>query len=154
MNYFAIVHHDPGSAYGVSFPDVPDCFAAADDFADLQKNAIEALDDYLSDLDEFPVSRDIEAIRAEVAEDLAEGAFLLSVPYIARDTVKLRKNVSMERSVWAAIEAEADKLTNSNVSAFLTMAARNEILSRHGQTVDRTVGPAAVSRAYQKIADL
>ncbi|WP_373089903.1 type II toxin-antitoxin system HicB family antitoxin [Sneathiella sp.] len=36
MKYFiALVHKDPDSAYSVEFPDVPSCFSAADDQADL-----------------------------------------------------------------------------------------------------------------------
>ncbi|WP_170764882.1 type II toxin-antitoxin system HicB family antitoxin [Ruegeria lacuscaerulensis] len=150
MHYFAIVQHDPGSAYGVSFPDVPDCFAAADEAADISKHAIAALDDYFADLDEVPVPRDIEEIRAEVSDVLAEGAYILSVPYIPRDTIKVRKNVSVERGLWDAAEQAASEVTNGNVSAFLELAVRNEILIRQGQVV-----PAGmVRRAYRQTSEL
>ncbi|WP_226688825.1 type II toxin-antitoxin system HicB family antitoxin [Ruegeria arenilitoris] len=62
------------SAYDVCFPDVPNCFAAADESGDVIENAISALDYYFSDLDDLRVARDLQAIRVEVAEELTEGA--------------------------------------------------------------------------------
>ena len=41
--YFALVHKDPDSAIGVSFPDVPGCFGAGDTFAEAVASALEAL---------------------------------------------------------------------------------------------------------------
>ena len=49
MFYFAIVHKDEDSAYGISFPDVPGCFSAADREEDIIANAIEALSLYFED---------------------------------------------------------------------------------------------------------
>ena len=126
MHYYAIVHHDPGSAYGVSFPDVPDCFAAADNTKDIMANAIAALDDYFADGHGVPDPRDIDIIRAELAEDLAEGAFLISVPLIERDTLVMRANISMRRGAIKSIDEYA-KMLDMNRSQFLEMAARNEM---------------------------
>ncbi|WP_339107136.1 type II toxin-antitoxin system HicB family antitoxin [Thioclava sp. GXIMD4216] len=126
MKYWAIVHHDPGSAYGVSFPDVPDCFAAADEEKDLMSYAIAALDDYFADGHEAPHPRDLEAIRSEVKEDLAEGAFLVQVPLVRRITKTVRANISMEQGLLEAVDETADRL-QMNRSAFLAQAVRNEI---------------------------
>ena len=41
--YIAVVNQEPESAFGVYFPDVPGCFSAADDLADLPGSAQEAL---------------------------------------------------------------------------------------------------------------
>ena len=41
--YIAIIHKDPDSAYGLTFPDAPGCFSAADEMDDLFANASEAL---------------------------------------------------------------------------------------------------------------
>jgi predicted RNase H-like HicB family nuclease len=30
MKYIAVIHHDPGSAFGVSFPDFPGCITAGE----------------------------------------------------------------------------------------------------------------------------
>lgn len=132
MDYIAIIHHDPGSAYGVSFPDLPGCFSAADDEEDIRKMALEALDLWFEDNPDAPEPRSIAEIRREVAEDLADGAYLMAIPYINRDTVSVRRNISMERGMWKAVDHAADLLTNGNKSAFLAMAARNEI-TRHGR---------------------
>ena len=131
VNYFAIVPHDPGSAYGVSFPDVPDCFAAADEPGDILTNAIAALDDYFADGHTAPEPRDIEAIRAELADDLAAGAYLIAVPHIARLSVSERINVSLARGLLRAIDAAVELTGTKHRSAFLAMAARKEIEQRH-----------------------
>lgn len=131
MHYFGIVHHEPGTAYGVSFPDVPDCFAAADDEKDILKNAIDALEDYFADGHPLPQARGLEDLRAELSEDLAEGAFLIAVPYIPRPTKSVRMNISMDQGLVKAIDEAAKRLTLSR-SAFLAQAAMKEIREEHG----------------------
>lgn len=82
MKYFyAIVHKDPDSAFGVQFPDLPGCFSAADDMAEVLPNAVEAVELWMEDQDASPEPRSLEAIKAEAAAELAEGAFVLAVPY-------------------------------------------------------------------------
>lgn len=123
--YFAIVHQDPDSAFGVTFPDLPGCFSAADELDDVVKNAAEALELWFEDQ---PVvePRSLAAVAAEYAEDLAQGAFLVAVPYIVPVGKPVRVNLSLDSGMLAAIDsAAADrKLTRS---AFLVQAARNEI---------------------------
>ncbi len=123
--YLALVHKDPDSAYGVSFPDLPGCFSAADDYADIVANAAEALDLWFEDMPEVP-PRDVGDIRNEVANDLRDGAFLIAVPYIRRMTRQRRVNISVDTGTLDAIDqaAEALKLTRS---AFIALAAANEI---------------------------
>lgn len=129
MYYHAVVHHDPGSAYGVSFPDISDCFAAADEEADIVTNAIAALDDYFADGHRPPEPKGIGQVVAEFAEDLAEGAYIISVPFIPRPTKLVRLNISMDQSLLQAIDASAKRL-GLNRSAFLSQAALNEITER------------------------
>lgn len=150
MNFICVVHHDPGSAYGVSFPDVPDCFAAADDEADIVKNAIAALDDYFADGHEIPDPRGIEEIRAEVADDLAEGAFLMSIPLVERKTQNVRRNVSMERGIWEAIDGAAEQAGLTR-SSWLSLAALNEIKGSHVTVMVKRKGPR---RSYKRELDL
>lgn len=47
MLYPAYVHKDKGSAYGLTFPDFPGCFSAADELADLSRMAQEAVEVHL-----------------------------------------------------------------------------------------------------------
>ena len=47
--FYALVHKDDDSAFGVQFPDAPGCFSAADALADVLPNAAEALSLYFED---------------------------------------------------------------------------------------------------------
>lgn len=124
-----VVHRDEGSAYGVSFPDAPGCFAAADELDELIPAAVEALTLWAEE-GALPTPRDMEAIRAEVADELAQGAALVAVPLVVRARVPRRVNVSLDRGVLEAIDAEARRRGMTR-SAFLTEAALNEIEARH-----------------------
>ncbi len=126
--YHAVVHKDEDSAWGVHFPDLPGCFSAAEDLADVQANASEAVMLYLEG-EKAPKPSTVEKIRDMAAGDLAEGAFLLAVPYVYVSNRPQRINISIDRGILDAIDAAATarKLTRS---AFLTEAARNEIEGR------------------------
>lgn len=84
--YIGIVHKDPDSAYGISFPDVPGCFSAADELDDVFAMAEEALtlwtEAMLEEGHAVPATRDLSAIRTdpEWEESLATSAFLIAVP--------------------------------------------------------------------------
>lgn len=127
--YHAIVHKDEDSAWGVQFPDLPGCFSAADELDDVLANASEAVGLYLEG-EKAPEPSSLESIRAIVADDLADGAFLLAVPYLTSNSRPTRVNISLDRGMLDAIDiaAATRKLTRS---AFLTEAARNEIEGRH-----------------------
>lgn len=79
--YVALVHKDPGTSYGVSFPDVPGCISAGDTLDEALANAAEALAGHLAlmraDGDPIPRPRSEKAIEAdpEFADDL-EGALV------------------------------------------------------------------------------
>lgn len=83
LTFIAVVHHDPGSAYGVSFPDLPGCYSGADEAEDVVTNAMEALGFWFEDQ---PIvrPRNVEELRSDVADDLREGAYLLAVPYLSQ----------------------------------------------------------------------
>ncbi len=127
--FFALVHKDQDSAFGVTFPDVPGCFSAADRADDIIPNASEALSLWFEDAD-AATPRDLAAISEEVAADLACGAFLVAVPLLTRSTRTVRINLSINHGTLADIDAAAAarKLTRS---AFLVEAARNEMLGLH-----------------------
>ena len=125
--YIAVVHKDENSAYGLHFPDVPGCFAAADSMDDVVRNGIESLRFYAEDR-ALPEPRNIEQIRnsKDVATDLADGAFLIAVPLIDDDAHVVRANISMESGVMRAVDAAA-KQRGLTRSAFLAQAARKAI---------------------------
>jgi predicted RNase H-like HicB family nuclease len=89
--YVALIHKDPGTSYGVSFPDVPGCISAGDTMeqalanaAEALANAAEALAGHLAlmraDGDKMPKARGLRAIKAdpELADEL-EGAIVKTV---------------------------------------------------------------------------
>lgn len=127
--YHAIVHKDPDSAFGVSFPDLPGCFSAADRMEDVIPNAVEAIELWFED-SAMVDPRPLEDVREEARDDLAAGAFLVAVPYIRADERTTKVTLSMNRGVLDAIDAAAAarRLTRS---AFVAQAARNEIEGRH-----------------------
>jgi predicted RNase H-like HicB family nuclease len=67
--YIVIVHKDHNSAYGMSFPDAPGCFSAADEIDDLFAMANEALELWVEGMREegfsIPEPRDFEVVRAD-----------------------------------------------------------------------------------------
>ncbi|OYW16150.1 MAG: CopG family transcriptional regulator [Novosphingobium sp. 12-64-8] len=130
MKYFyAVVHKDADSAFGVHFPDLPGCFSAADEIEQLVPNACEALELWFEDATEEVEPRSLDEVRSRAAADLAEGAFIVAVPRIRRSGRQVRANISLDRGMLDAIDrAAADRqLTRS---AFLADAARNEIEQR------------------------
>lgn len=106
--YTAIVHKDEDSAYGLTFPDLPGAFAAADDWDSIPAAATEALDLWFEDQDDVePATLDAIRSRDDVAQELAQGAVLMPVPYIRADTAVDRINSSVERALIKAIDQTA-----------------------------------------------
>ena len=127
--YLALVHKEPGSAYGLTFPDLPGCFAAADAEGDILRAGVEALELWFEDAE--PVTpRGPEAVAVEVAEDLAQGAFLIAVPLVQPSSRQKRVNISLDAGTLGAIDSAAEVLGLTR-SGFLTMAALNEIRGGH-----------------------
>ena len=126
MHYVAVIDKDPGSAYGIRFPEVPGCFSAADSFDDIVANAIEALSLFFEDGD--PVTPlGIEAVRDEVAGDIAEGAVLMMIPYVRDRKRVVRVNLSLEKGFLDTLD-EAARMRGMTRSAFVEMAATREII--------------------------
>lgn len=126
-HFFALVHKDTDSAYGIQFPDIAGVYSAADDAETIVTNAIDALRLFAED-DDLPAASshaDIMA-RAEVREELAQGAYLISVPLIENDAEVVRVNVSFERGMLRAVD-ETAKSRNMTRASFLAQAAKQAI---------------------------
>ena len=81
-SYIAIIHKEPESDYGVSFPDFPGCITAGVTLDEAKDMAVEALTGHirclLEDGEEIPAPSPLETIMA--TPDFADGvAFLVSV---------------------------------------------------------------------------
>lgn len=125
--YIAVVHKDEGSAYGLTFPDLPGCFAAADSWDDIPAAATEALDLWFEDQpDVDPASLDAVRKQQDVAAAVGQGAVLMSVPYIPADTALARVNISLERGLLRAID-ETARARGMTRSSFLASSARREL---------------------------
>jgi predicted RNase H-like HicB family nuclease len=127
--YHGIVHKDEDSAYGVYFPDLPGCFSAADDLDDIIQEASDALALYFDGKDDVIVPSSLQSIQNRAQDDLANGAFVILVPFIPNTNTPTRVNISLDAGILAAIDATASqqKLTRS---AFIAKATRNEIERR------------------------
>jgi predicted RNase H-like HicB family nuclease len=83
--YIAIVHKDPDSAYGLSFPDAPGCFSAADDIDDVFANASEAItlwtEAMIADRQKIPAPREFSELKRDPhwAESFADAALVIAV---------------------------------------------------------------------------
>ncbi|MYF06831.1 MAG: CopG family transcriptional regulator, partial [Rhodospirillaceae bacterium] len=121
MHYVAVIDKDPGSAYGVRFPEVPGCYSAADSFDDIVPNAIEALSLFFEDGEPVP-PRGIEAVREQVADSIAEGAVLMMIPYVRDRKRVVRVNLSLEKGFLDTLD-EAARMRGMTRSAFVQKAA-------------------------------
>lgn len=128
QTYIALVHKEKESAFGVTFPDVAGCFSAADDIQDLLSLASEALSLHLEDETSLPEARSIEVIRTdpEISQELANGAFLIAVPYIQLSGRTTKANITMDAGLLSAVDQTA-KERGLTRSAFLADLARREI---------------------------
>jgi predicted RNase H-like HicB family nuclease len=127
--FIAVVEQEGDSAYGVHFPDVPGCFSAADEEADVLANAQEALALYFED--EAPVKpRDLPTIRRdpEVAAFLARGSYLLAVPLVQLTGRTVRANITLDKGLLDAIDQAASERGLSR-SAYLADLAKRDVMA-------------------------
>ena len=132
MRYIALVHKEPDSSYGVSFPDFPGCVSAGDTLDGALSNAVEALSGHVrvmeADGDVIPQPRSLDDIMAdpELQEDRT-GALISAVPLLRDRGSTVRINISMDLGLLEAIDAEA-RSRGQTRSAFLASAARRELV--------------------------
>jgi predicted RNase H-like HicB family nuclease len=131
MRYVAFIHKDPGSAYGVSFPDFPGCISAGDTLEEAIDNAVEALSGHVrwmeADGDPVPSPRTPDEIIADpsLAED-RDGAMIALVPLVRDLGSTTRINVSLDLGLLQALDAEARHRKQTR-SAFIASAVRKEL---------------------------
>ena len=121
MKYAVVVHHDKGSAYGVTVPDLPGCFSAGDSFDEALGNVVDAIELHLEGMAE----EGIDIPRAEPVDahlenpDYAGGTWgfvdIDLTPFLGK-TEKI--NVTLPSAVIRKIDAK-----HKNRSRFLAEAA-------------------------------
>ena len=116
MRYPIVIHHDEGSSYGVTVPDLPGCFSAGDTIEQALELAPEAIAGHIETLlmegQPIPEQRPLEIHQADAV--YADG-------------------------VWALVEVDLAKLSGKAVRINVTMPARvlaiaDEVAAREGES--------------------
>ena len=127
-NYIAIVHKDPESDFGVSFPDFPGCITAGRNIDDAKDMAQEALtlhiQGMIEDGEQLPSPSKLEEIMAD--PDFADAAAYLVVDVPDAKSRTVRVNITVPEMTLKQIDAAAKKRGMSR-SSFLVHAAQNAI---------------------------
>jgi predicted RNase H-like HicB family nuclease len=130
-NYIAIVHKDPKSDFGVSFPDFPGCVTAGRDIDEAKDMAQEALtlhiQGMIEDGEQLPAPSKLEEIMAD--PDFADAAAYLVVDVPDTKPRTVRVNITVPEMTLKQIDAAAKKRGMSR-SSFLVHAAQNTIQSK------------------------
>ncbi|XPV75172.1 MAG: type II toxin-antitoxin system HicB family antitoxin [Desulfovibrio sp.] len=125
-SYYAVIHKDKDSDYGVSFPDFPSCFSAGSTLEETEVMAKEALafcmEGMLEDGDEIPEpNTDFKALYEEYANE--EGFHSLMLVTLPTKVKKVRVNISVPELDLDYIDTVANK-HGMDRSAFLIHAAK------------------------------
>ena len=135
MRYLAFIHSETNDAgetiFGISFPDFPGCISGGDTVEHVIAMGGEALafhiEGMIEDGDPVPAPRSTAAIKDDPdLADWREGADLAWVPVIFDQGSPRRVNLSLDKGLLDAIDAEARRRGMTR-SAFVSSAARKEI---------------------------
>lgn len=128
-DYFALIHKDPQSCYGLSFPDFPGCITAGETMSEAMKNASAILgfhiNSMMKDGDLIPEPSSLDAITSDPENT---GAIIALVSPQSPQRKAVRLNISIDSSLLNEIDVFAKK-SKMTRSAFLAEAARERIRS-------------------------
>ena len=131
--YIALLHKDPDSSFGVTFPDFPGCVTGGETLDAARMRAIEALAFHMEGLREdgepIPAPSNLDAVMADANNREAAAAFLVDAPMVRERAA--RYNLTMLPSLMAGIDHSA--MTKGETrSRWLAEAAREKILRDRG----------------------
>jgi predicted RNase H-like HicB family nuclease len=122
--YIALIHKDPDSDYGVSFPDLPGVISAGSTLDEARDMAAEALAFHLEGLaqdgEAVPEPSSLEEIMA-TAENRDGVAVLIAAP--DADVKSVRVNITLPADVLSEIDRYAER-EGFTRSGFLAQAAK------------------------------
>jgi predicted RNase H-like HicB family nuclease len=125
--YIALLHKEPKSDYGVSFPDLPGCVTAGRTLDEARAMAVEALmlhlQGMIEDGEAIPEPSSLDTIMAD-PENRDGVATLIPAPPLGGPGVRV--NVVLPENLLTEIDRHAENLGLSR-SAFLAEAARRAI---------------------------
>jgi len=126
-SYIALVHKDPDSDYGVSFPDFPGCITAGSTLQEAHEMAQEALHFHmagmLKDGERIPEPSSIEQIRLD-PDNSGEVALLVVAPAPSSRTVRVTLTVPEDALAMIDSYAEANGQSRSG----LMVAATRQVI--------------------------
>ena len=129
-NYIAVVHKDPKSDFGVSFPDFPGCITAGSSIDEAKDMAHDALSLHikgmLEDGDNIPAPSKLEDIMDDPAYSDAAAILVVSVSEVKPRSVRV--NITVPEDMLRRIDSVAKKRGMSR-SSFLVHAAQSAITS-------------------------
>lgn len=129
QNFIGLIHKDPDSDYGVSFPDFPGVATAGTDLDDARRMAEEALafhvEGMIEDGEAIPEPSSLEAIMSDPGNS---DAVAVLIPLRTPAKKAVRVNITLAEDLLRAIDAhaEAHGLTRSG---FLARAAARQMTS-------------------------
>lgn len=127
MLYPIYVHKEDASAYGASFPDIPGCFAAADDIQSLPLAAQQAVEAHFGIDDDLIPSASTPDKWADLPDYQSGGFWMLVEIDLSRVRSRsVRLNISLPESLIQRIDATA-RARGQSRSAFLAAAAEHEM---------------------------
>ena len=129
-NYIAVVHKEPKSDFGVSFPDFPGCITAGSSIDEAKDMAHDALSLHikgmLEDGENIPTPSKLEDIMDD--PDYSDAAAILVVSVSAEKPRSVRVNITVPEDMLRKIDTVAKKRGMSR-SSFLVHAAQNAMTS-------------------------
>ena len=129
-NYIAVIHKDPNSDFGVSFPDFPGCITAGSTIDEAKDMAHDALNLHikgmLEDGEKIPGPSKLEDIMEDPEYSDASAILVISVSQARPRSVRV--NITVPEDMLHQIDAIAKKRGMSR-SSFLVHAAQNAIKS-------------------------
>ena len=129
-NYIAVVHKDPQSDFGVSFPDFPGCITAGSTIDEAKDMAHDALSLHirgmLEDGENIPSPSKLEDIMDDPQYSNAVAILVVSVSEAKPRSVRV--NITVPEDILRKIDNVAKKRGMSR-SSFLVHAAQNAITS-------------------------
>ena len=129
-NYIAVVHKDPKSDFGVSFPDFPGCITAGTSIDEAKDMANDALSLHvkglLEDGEDMPSPSKLEDIMNN--PEYSDSAAILVVSISEAKARSVRVNITVPEDMLRKIDNIA-KQRGMSRSSFLVNAAQNAISS-------------------------
>jgi predicted RNase H-like HicB family nuclease len=125
--YIAVVHKEPDSIFGVSFPDFPGCVAGGETLQDAHDSANEALELHIQGMieDGDPIPKPCSFEEAQEHVSSHEAVAFLLVEIDGPEIPLKRVNVMFPANTIAALDREAARLKTSRSRVLVDIVAKS-----------------------------